>query len=762
MQKAENFPEDLTVAEGAAVVRVNGEQVPVESVTVTRELSSTLPSQVDAGSDMMSATGSVTWSTGDDVTSKPAHPWNRGVFPPRPSDDVTVDMGYRGALTRQMTGKIDHSSGSVASGDVSSQLVDETDKLERLVSFPPHLEVMPPWEEGGPFLYAKNTPTFTTDRVLRACGFYATPPAEPSAVLSVPLMGSAWPEIGKLISARAANNPSDPPSFSGTQWGIGANSIIAEYQPILNPLSNTNNIDKTFQITMKVRNVTPGGDVTDVSAWWGGTRIRLRVGPRREIQAILNDGTGTTFVAGLTAGQAFSADVFTLSVNTGGSFTINANNGANVVGTKPLPDIMKTTDITRITIGGAHFTSAHIGGVQVNFYNRPTYLAKTTAVLTPSAVNRGLDVMRRIDARSGLDVLKEQAEAECAAMWIDEQGVFRWVDRETLAESEPVATLTALNDIYDIGWDSSAKGVRSGVVVESDQWDINRSDYSNQELWDGTAASLEPRQKHVEFAEPETDVEWFGVDESVRLAGSWAGPADYFNRGIGTYSGGIVEDDGTEEWAQNGSSGFTSTLERVGLFTYKFLTSAGIYPSSKNLKMSTVSKETDSKVRSSFRGINLPILRGKVRAEATPRRTRGITKGPANAAELVHDVRSWVQHPDSLRNLANWLAAWVTTPRPVVSDVDVVPDTRRQLGDIVWLDGGRADLYLKVLITKISTTVEGAKITQSIGGRVLVSSSTATNKDLDRHAGTYSNLAFDQLWSERTNKQLDAAPLGRG
>ncbi|WDF32256.1 hypothetical protein PTW37_10255 [Arthrobacter agilis] len=766
MQTVPGYPTDLTVAEPSARVTVNGAVLNAEKVTVTRELSSSLPQQVVTVSGMAAADGDVDWAVGPEVAERVQHPWDGNAFPPKPADTVTVDMGYGDVLVRQLTGKIDSSAGAVADGNVSSNVVDHIDKLDRRVSFPPHMSVMPPWDENGPFVLCNNSPIFTTDRILRACGFNATPPAEFGAVVSAPLMGSAWPEIGKLVRANQVGFPDFPPSFSQTQWGLGANSIDAEYTPISSPAGTNRIDDKTFQISLSVRNVAPAGGTNflDVTAWWGTTaRLRLRVGPNREIQAI-SDGT---FVASMSAAAAATADQFTLTVNPSGNMTIYANNGATVTGTRALPSIMATSNLTRVTIAGTHLASAHVGGLQVSFYSRPTYAAPRTAVLTPSASNLGLPVMRRIDNQVALDLIKEQAEAECAVWYLDEYGVFRWTNRNLLTDSTPTETIQATG-VFDLGWDSHAKGVRSRVVAKSDEWAINRSPVSNQTLWQGTGASLESGQTHIEFAEPDADVEWFGVNTLLRTVGNWSSNPDYFNRGIGTFTGGTLSDDSPmEEWVQLGSTGFTASLEPLGLFAYKFTVYAGTFSSAKTLQLRTLSKEADSGLRSSRRSVDLDLLRGKAKAEATPRYTTGVYLGPAEAAELEHMVGSWVQDPLALQETVNFISLWTQYPRPFLRDLDVVPDPRRQLGDIVWVEGGDTfRVRLKVLLTYVSTTVTASDSThemdQTIGGRVLEAFNTVTNAQLDLHKAGRTNTQFDTLWAGAARAQFDADPLGRG
>ncbi len=88
MQSVSGYPTDLSVVEPSALVLVNGVEREVESVSVSRELGSTLPGQVASGSGLTAATGSVSWAVGGDVETRSAHPWDGNAFPPKPSDEA--------------------------------------------------------------------------------------------------------------------------------------------------------------------------------------------------------------------------------------------------------------------------------------------------------------------------------------------------------------------------------------------------------------------------------------------------------------------------------------------------------------------------------------------------------------------------------------------------------------------------------------------------------------------------------------------------
>lgn len=747
MQTVAGFPTDLSVVEPTVAVTVNGIARDVDEVSVTREISSSVLS--DQG--LTAATCDVTWAQPDDLLVASPNPWDSGSgFVPEAADALTVDMGYGSALARQITGLVDESRGSISDGVVSSSGVDLIDKLRKSVSLPPHMAVMPPTFEGGTFLPVNNTPHYTTDRLLRACGFYATPKAENGAVLSVPLMGSAWPEIGTINSASQTGFPSYPPSFINTQWGVGPNSITAEYAPT----AGNNKLDKTFWITIKVRDVVPTSGNTDVSVYWGTQRIILRVTSARQIEGIFHDGTTLTYVVITSPSLAASADVFTLRVSTSGVYTMYSNNGSVRTGTLALTTNVQTTNITRVLMTSPHQTGAVVGGLQVGFYTYDTWLQPCTAVLSNPAETGGLDAVPAIKNRVALDVLKEQAAAECAVMWIDEFGVFRWKNRNDIMNATPVATLTSLDDLLDLQWEHNSAQVRSGVQVKSRKAKIIRSAWSNVTLYTGSGESLQTGQVVSDVVTPSDDESWFNV-----YTGNWT--YAQLNRGEASQLGGVVVKDATTDvWATDVGK-LTCSWEVVDTETVVITNTAGTLGTGETVVLKT--HETDANYKPFRRDKPLPIIRGKGKVIWQDITTPSTIVGPANAALLEHDAGPWVQDM-GLGTLADWIAADVTLPNPTLKDVPVVPDPRRQLTDVVWIETpGHTNVRLKVLITSLSISASAGNMDQTIGGRVLeVQITGTTNAELDALNASRTNAAFDTLWGDATNAALDSAPLSRG
>src|SRR5690625_1856267 len=112
MQEVTPWPDSFDVAEPVARVLVDGQEVPVESVSVSSELGSAMPERVVAGGGMAASTGDASVLRSQDVSEDGLNPWgDAGRF--AAASEVVVEAGYRDPDTqevgcaRQMTAQVD-------------------------------------------------------------------------------------------------------------------------------------------------------------------------------------------------------------------------------------------------------------------------------------------------------------------------------------------------------------------------------------------------------------------------------------------------------------------------------------------------------------------------------------------------------------------------------------------------------------------------------------------------------------------------------
>lgn len=753
MQVVPGFPSDLTVASPSARVLVSGVPVEFESVSIRSELESAMPEQVAAGG------GAVVAATGDVSILPPAsgagvfsNPW--GTRLPSQSATVVVEAGYGEARAKQFTGVFDGGSGSPLDPAVGYNLIDEVDRFDQPITIEPMLNIWPSLTEGDwTYRRAGLSPLYLTNRILRHCGFYATPPMTGGCVLSVPAMGSAWPERGELVSASAISNTAASVARVRSPWGEAWADGKATYNPALGSLSGK--LDQTFQMTFMLMNRAGASGNLLFAAYWGTSGFRIAVTGARNISLQKITAGAPTTVITLPGTQITDATTFTARVTPGGSFAIYADNGANVVGTSSLPPAVTTTAMTRVEIT-VPFENHPAGGFQVGFTDTQSYLYTRTAHLTAPAFYYSLRGFPAVIERNCGELLKEQAEAELAAMWLDENGHFRWVNRNQLVQSDPAGTLTSTANLLDLPWEIASRPMYSKVEVVSREATITYRGRTNITVHQGSSNTMGNGDTDVELIEPGGDEDWYMVGTPSRVPP--AAVADV-KAGRGSYMGGILISDGVEErWAT--ATELKQTFTRLPGNRFKLETEA-TPPGTGDL----IEQRIFGVEYGSYHNQSLPLLRAKAKALWEDKTVTGAARGPSRAPVLRHEVGAWIQDAEEIQGLADWLAAQVTVTAPIIRDVPIVPDPRIQKGDVFWLEDTHAyDVRLKVLVMGVSLTVNAGppvSMDQLITCRIITVQRTGAT--LGEHDAVWAGETLnvhDAFWAGKTLAQQDADPLG--
>src|SRR5699024_11146570 len=108
---------------------------------------------------------------------------------------------------------------------------DKYEAFNRTISWDPLLGDMPPVKESTQFRHVGLQSSLVTDRILRHCGFYATPPKASGVIMSATFMGSAWPEQGAIAECGRYTDPSIYPNWPHSPWGVCVRDIKARYEP---------------------------------------------------------------------------------------------------------------------------------------------------------------------------------------------------------------------------------------------------------------------------------------------------------------------------------------------------------------------------------------------------------------------------------------------------------------------------------------------------------------------------------------------------
>ena len=120
------------------------------------------------------------------------------------------------------------------------------------------------------------------------------------------------------------------------------------------------------------------------------------------------------------------------------------------------------------------------------------------------------------------------------------------------------------------------------------------------------------------------------------------------------------------------------------------------------------------------------------------------SEGQSLAEDLIHDSSWWLTPADAQR-VADALAAEVTQPMPTLSQVDVLWDPRRQIGDIEeWIavdKTGAESWRARVLVTGYAEAWDGAVPSQSVDVRVISWTDPTDGKTYGDLADAYSTYA---------------------
>lgn len=720
MQSIANWPAWSPVRVPAVAVSVAGAGREVLSASVRASV---------GASDVSARTGSVEWAPLSAVQRRQQSPLDPLV--PKRGDRFVLDAGQGGALARVLTGKIETTSARVPGGLVSD-VADDWDMLDQKVSIAALAATMYPREAGGALRSVGLTATAITQRVLGLCGFHATPPPVIGTMLSASLNGTIWAENGVLQDNQTM------PSFVPAPWGEGAQGFNAHYAPGTRSFS-----DGSLEISYLLGPTV--GSVSYVAASWAGGYIRLAAGAG-SVTASIYDGATITPVLTLSSGDLAGVSLVRLRVGSGGTWRINTDTGVEKFGNKTIPSGFLSSpsswDVYVPTDGRL------IGGVNAGFPNNegPTTFTRT-AVIDPG--DGTLIASRAIVNRRAVDILKERAAAEFAHMWIDGHGVFHWRDRTKWGAGLPVATIGDVDLLgYEIGmdYDSMYSGATVNCITPRIQM---RRDYTVS-LHQGTRQALSAGDVERTIIDVPSDEDWYALDPFVGVLGGVA-QTGRWNKGIRSFDSAVrVGTDGSTEVFAYGTPGdyasfsFETISHRTWVHT---VTVSSTLPADQTIETRApdLSKLTGTGIWSQWNTYATPILRGHGRAIWVDETRTGTASTGVRLPRLEHDCSWWLQGGAPQR-LANWLANRFVAPVVTLRAVEIMPDARLEIGDVIDLtDSTYADLTARCVITGIDYATSHGEASMSIDVEVLSASSTRR---------TYSTVQAEASW--RTYAQFQA------
>lgn len=691
-------------------VLVAGVQREVVSWNVNRELSGDLPAQVVAASGITQATGSIVFA-GEDVEATARNPWNKSTgWLPAEGDRVEIYAGDGVTEWKQFHGLIDKTTGDIGGG-FQSTIIDDYDKLSAPFEHDALLRIMPPTSDGGARRGVGLSTAYYINAAMRDAGLYATPPSEYDSALHVPFQGSAWPLHGTL--REASNYTGTGGSHHSTwdaPWGYSAGNFNLTYGPRTSYLSST-----TVQMTAMVAPDHAGNFF--FTAYYGPSNtLQLAVTGGRIAVARVNgvEVCRISLFASTVVTILYKSGVATLRVSDG-----RESSGSGVVGGTALSTVLTTGD-----------SGTRVAGLQIS---HPNTASREFASLSwvPNAVpdyrSGALLLLGLMDAGPAFEdttcgeVLERISKATLTPMWFDETGVFRVAGSPWLRAKLPVKTVTTLDDVTSLDWESGLLSSRSRVTVEGDIPAINFSQWRTRVAYRGSG-SLKSGDTDEQFIGPDDGTDWIMLDETLTMLGSsnW----DVYNANVDSVAGVTYTANG--ETTSDAGLSTTVTLEKLGLRRYKLTHQAGTFPADVTAELTTSPTSTLLYPRNRDKG--LPRLNARAivtwaKKKVTPSGVGGV--GP----ELTHEAEMWVNRsnePEILERIANFIQSQTTKPLPTITGLSIVPDPRLQLGDRITISSPDfMGVSLNALIVGVDSSF-GGSYEQSLTVRVTGATTTFT------------------------------------
>lgn len=691
-------------------VLVAGVQREIVSWNVNRELSGDLPAQVVAASGITQATGSIVFA-GEDVEGTARNPWNKSTgWLPAEGDRVEIYAGDGVTEWKQFHGLIDKTTGDVGGG-YQSTIIDDFDRLSAPFSHDALLRIMPPTSDGGARRGVGLSTVYYIDQAMRSAGLHSTPPSEYDSALSAPLQGSVWPTHGSLQTA--SNYTGDGGSHLSSwpaPWGYSAGNIAALYTPRVSYPSTT-----AVQLTAML--APEHNSNFFLTTYYGASNsLELAVTASRLALIRING----TQVASLAMGSATTITALYKS----GAVTLRTSNGATTTGSG--------------VVGGSNMSSislrvhqdARVAGVQVS---HPSNSSHEFASLSwvPNAIpdyrSGALLLLGLMDAGPAVEdttcgeVLDRISKATLTPMWFDETGAFRVAGSPWLRAKLPVKTVTTLDDVTNLDWESGLLSSRSRVSVEGDIPAINFGLWRNKIAYRGSGA-LKSGDTDEQFIGPGDDTDWIMLDETLTMLGSsnW----NLYNANVDSVAG--VTYTASGETTSDAGLSTTVTLEKLGLRKYKLTHQAGTFPADVTAELTT--SPTSALLYPRNRDKGLPRLNARAivtwaKKKVTPSGVGGI--GP----ELTHEAEMWVNRsndPEILERIASFIQSQTTKPLPTITGLSIVPDPRLQLGDRITISSPDfMGVSLNALIVGVDSSF-GGSYEQSLTVRVTGATTTFT------------------------------------
>ena len=491
------------------------------------------PDQSPWGSGMVAATGEVRITRPVPLLQRHGwNPWRDN--PPTYGEQVLIEVSMDGGrnFKRIFTGIVDESRGSVANFELTFTVVEDMDQMGDRMSITPKNFRHPSPRNGHRYMSIGLHAAHVTAECAANAGYRATPRRVYTAtIMSAPMLGTMWPEVGMLedcrtVVAKSATATSTPdyPDIVRTWWGLTVGNVWARYKPAFFP-GASGRMDQDKAVRCFVASVKEGPAFIEL--WWGTASIMVTVdwrGVTVETQDGYLDNGWRKVIHGRTRSltEEQKASGFDLIVWLGRdrSLHILVDGDESSHTTFPsYPRQMNANEMShvRVTTRPGH---TQIGAVQV-------YSTNDRSVVRPFTRNLILDVdpedilygVPAVTDRTVIDLLREQSERLLVTTYLDEMGRLWSVSRTRMDARPSVRTLTEADIAVDPepAWGIGRSSVYThinGKWIQPSCYQARMSSAHKATVWFGPNEEVDPQDTWEGVASAPAGEDWIDVDTS--------------------------------------------------------------------------------------------------------------------------------------------------------------------------------------------------------------------------------------------------------
>ncbi|HIY94939.1 MAG TPA: hypothetical protein H9821_04650 [Candidatus Rothia avicola] len=348
-------------------------------------------------------------------------------------------------------------------------------------------------------------------------------------------------------------------------------------------------------------------------------------------------------------------------------------------------------------------------GVSVRYSPNASYAPALVAGMTPRPAgfflaglgDSGIRAMRGFENEPAEKVVASWCEATMGSVWADETGKVIVASRPYLMGKKPSITDKVQERVFTGAWATARDPLYSGVSISYLLPNIRGNSAAARQLvyQPANIQEITPGEEDIQFIQVPDLEDWHEVDTSWRAVvdakdGQYNSAA--FNAGSGSFWQITFEQpdtDGAYRWTGPASNheDVSATLEKLGQRTLKMthLVRQNTRSRIEKYYLATPTLGVED-LRRNNRGVPAPLVRAKWLVQWAEMAHEVTGAGGSMKPRLSLDTAWWLT-PDDVRAYAQTLATELATARITFDSLSMLWDPRKQVGDTCLLAGEGKD-----------------------------------------------------------------------